>query len=278
MAVYFDTNVFDHLYKKIGCTSADIANLRKKIYGRELSIPLSIHTLDEILLERGARPERRVARTKLTLSLASFRRMVKPIDQLLTDDIRAYAATGEAARPFIDADLQNIISDGLTELIETDGEHLDEEMVEALDAARANEERFALRIQEVAAEVQQFAAPKSAPDFTQYLEVSGPAFATRLAAHAGVLDECVRRGVEGLLGLRSVKMSVGAILSSMEAQAEERAQPQIFDSKDLLQATSAAAVAETFVSDDRRRRGIVSRVPLEDFEVLDLPAFLQKHG
>ena len=46
MAVYLDTNAYDHLYKKIGCTSADIANLRKKIYGRELSIPLFAHMSD----------------------------------------------------------------------------------------------------------------------------------------------------------------------------------------------------------------------------------------
>jgi hypothetical protein len=32
MIAYLDTNVFDHLYKKIGCSSADIANLRKAVY------------------------------------------------------------------------------------------------------------------------------------------------------------------------------------------------------------------------------------------------------
>src|SRR5229473_4247977 len=131
MAAYLDTNVFDHLYKKTGCTSADIANLRKKIYGRELSLPLSIHTLEEILLDRRARPELIVAKVKLTLSLGNFRRMVKPCDQLLTDDIRAYASTGEAARPFIDANLQNVISHGIGELIEIDGEELDEDLIAA---------------------------------------------------------------------------------------------------------------------------------------------------
>ena len=78
MIAYLDTSAFDHLYKKIGCTAADIANLRKKIYGRELSIRPSMHILADILLDRRARPELLVARIKLTLSLASFRQMVKP--------------------------------------------------------------------------------------------------------------------------------------------------------------------------------------------------------
>ena len=120
MIAYLDTNVFDHLYKRIGCTGADIANLRKAIYGRQLSIPLSIHTLEEIMLADKARPEWLVAQVKLTLSIASFRRLVKPCDQLLADDIRAYAARGEADRPYLGADIQNVISAGISELVETD--------------------------------------------------------------------------------------------------------------------------------------------------------------
>ena len=82
MIAYLDNKVFDHLYKKVGCTSADIADLRKAIYGRGLAITLGIHVLEEILLNRRASPQELAARVKLTLSLASIRRMVKPCDQL----------------------------------------------------------------------------------------------------------------------------------------------------------------------------------------------------
>jgi len=56
MIAYLDTNAFDHLYKRIGCTSADIAELRKAVYGRGLSMPIGIHVLEEILLNRRASP------------------------------------------------------------------------------------------------------------------------------------------------------------------------------------------------------------------------------
>lgn len=272
MAAYLDTNVFDHLYKKIGCTSADIANLRKKIYGRELSLPLSIYVLEEILLDRKARPELLVAKIKLTLSLGNFRRMVKPCDQLLTDDIRAYATTGAAARPFIDTELQNIMTDGIAELVESDGEELDEEMIAALEAARSAKERFLDHLRD--------ARPPgpAAVTFEEYFTSAAPAMARSLALSAGVgvAEACAQRGIAGLLELRSVRMSVGASLSSNYARTLEAAPQPGGDSRGLLHAIAAAAVAATFVTDDARLRRILARVPLDDFEVLDLPAFLQK--
>src|SRR5229473_1916111 len=203
MAAYLDTNVFDHLYKKTGCTSADIANLRKKIYGRELSLPLSIHTLEEILLDRRARPELLVAKIKLTLSLGNFRRMVKPCDQLLIDDIQSYASSGEAARPFIDVKLQNIISEGLAALVESDGEELDEDMIAALEEGLVQKEQFL-------SGMQQAQLPRSIPEripFAQYFDMTAQVVAKAFADRAGVLKKCEDRGIGGLLMMRTVGMS-----------------------------------------------------------------------
>src|SRR5689334_12155399 len=127
MIAYFDTQAFNHIYGKIGCTGADIANLRKAIYGRQLTIRLSVHTLEEILLGRKVSPQAFAAQIKLTLSLASARALIKPCQQLLLDDIRSYAARGEADRPFLRGDMQNSVADGIAALVESDGEDLDED-------------------------------------------------------------------------------------------------------------------------------------------------------
>lgn len=276
MAAYLDTNVFDHLYKKIGCTSADIANLRKKIYGRELSIPLSIHTLEEILLDRRARPELLVAKTKLTLSLGSFRRMVKPCDELLRDDIRSYAATGEAARPFIDANLQNIIADGIAELVETDGEERDEEMIAALEEAKRRKETVRASMKAPLESLRQLARSAGETTFEEYFAAGAIPLVERFVERQGVLRECQQRGMDALLRVRSVRMMVGATLSFLYAWTFEQESPVRGDSIDLHHAVSAAGVAETFVTEDRQLRRILARVPIEDFEILDLPAFLQR--
>ncbi|MGO9266003.1 MAG: hypothetical protein ACLQBA_14180 [Candidatus Binataceae bacterium] len=275
MAAYLDSNVFDHLYKKIGCTSTDIANLRKKIYGRELSLLLSIHTLEEILLDRRARPELMVAKTKLTLSLGNFRRMVKPCDQLLTDDIRSHAATGAAARPFIDTDLQNVMTDGIAELVESDGEELDEEMIAALDNAKRRKEGFRAAMKEQLEFIRELAKSAGGVSFDQYFEAGAELFVKKLAERQGVLDECQRRGFDELLHIRSVRMMVGASLSFLYAWTFERQSRNLGDSIDLLHAVSAAAVAETFVTDDAQLRRLLERVPLDNFAVVDLSTFLK---
>ena len=276
MAAYLDTNVFDHLYKKVGCTSSDIANLRKKIYGRALSLPLSIHTLEEILLDRRARPELLVAKIKLTLSLGNFRRMVKPCDQLLADDIRAYAATGTADRPFIDANLQNIISDGIGELIETDGEELDEDLVAALEETKRRKENFRAAISAQLQSLRELTKSAAGTNFAEYFDVGAPTFVEGVLERQGLLSECEQRGIDGLLQIRSVRMMVGESLSYLYGLNLEERSPSLGDSIDMLHAVSAAAVAETFVTDDAPLRQLVERVPLEGFEVLDLPTFLQR--
>jgi len=57
---------------------------------------------------------------------------VKPCDQLIGDDIRNYAANGAPARPFVDVQIQNASTQGIAELVESDGEEFSEEIAEAL--------------------------------------------------------------------------------------------------------------------------------------------------
>jgi hypothetical protein len=277
MVAYLDTNAFDHLYKKIGCTSADIANLRKAIYGRELSLPLSIHTLEEILLARKARPELLVAQSKLTLSLASFRRLVKPCDQLIADDIRAYAERGQAERPYAGADIQNIISDGIGELIETDGEDLDEDMMATLKETRQRKERFAETMRRAHDTIRMVAdPPQDESNFTRCFQDLAPKLAESFADGVGALDACKERGLDGLLEVKSVRMAIGAAVSFVFEDGFAARPPNPADPIDLLHAVSAAAVADTFVTEDKRLRTALARVPLDGFDVLDLPSFLQR--
>jgi hypothetical protein len=267
MIAYLDTSAFDHLYKKIGCTAADIANLRKKIYGRELSIRPSMHILADILLDRRARPELLVARIKLTLSLASFRQMVKPCAQLITDDVRSYAARGTADRPYITADLQNTISDGISELIETDGEELDEDMVAAFEAERSQ----SLRLQEL---LSRKSAGEHHRSLDEYLDTELPRALEACATNAGMIEACRNRGIDGLREVRSIRATMCAVLSLEYERGLDNRGANEDAVPDLRHVPCAAAVADTFVTNDKHLREALSRVPLDKFEVVDLPDFL----
>jgi hypothetical protein len=277
MIAYLDTKGFDRLYGKVGCTSADIADLRKAIYGRDLSITLGIHVLEETLLNRRASPQELVARVKLTLSLASIRRLVKPCDQLLADDIRSYAANGAPARPFVDAQIQNAITQGIGELIESDGEEFSEELAEALADTTQRKERFAQGINATLTEIVSSIETVDIP-FDDFFKLAAPQMAAAFAQRAGVFEGCRDRGIEGLLEIRSIRSAIGSALScSYDLRSGSRT-PALSDPIDYLQAPAAAATAEVFVSDDSRLREALSCVGMDNFRIMNLNEFLAAVG
>jgi hypothetical protein len=275
MIAYLDTKVFDRLYKRIGCTSANIADLRKAVYGRSLSMPIGIHVLEELLLNRHASPQELVARVKLTLSLASIRRMVKPCDQLIADDIRSYAGSAQPARPLAGAEIQNVFTQGIAELIESDGEEFSEEILAALETTRLRRERF---LQAMTNSCRQAAAMLEAMPssiaFDDYFERAAVPMAERFAQRAGTLEACRERGMSGLLQLKSVRAAVGIALSLVYGQALEGWTATADDSGDFLHAPCAAASAEIFVTDDPRIRMAIERVALDGLRIMNLTEFL----
>jgi hypothetical protein len=272
MIAYFDTQAFDHIYKKIGCTSADIANLRKAIYGRRLSIRLSIHTLEEILLGRKVSPQAFAAQIKLTLSLASSRTLVKPCGQLLFDDIRSYAARGVPDRPFLSGDLQNAVADGIAALIESDGEELEDDFIAVLDQARREKQRFAAALEQVRVEAEGISTPPSGwTGFEHYFDAAAVPALEVLAEGAGVADLCRERGLDGLLKIKSARMTLYAALSTSYERTTSA--PGVIATS-LHHAVSAAAVAEAYVTDAAANREL-ARMAIEGLDVTGLPEFVK---
>ena len=273
MIAYFDTQTFDHIYKKVGCTSTDVANLRKAIYGRQLSIRLSIHTLEEILLGRKASPQAFTAQIKLTLSLASSRTLLKPSVQLVLDDIRGYAADGESERPFLAGHTQNTVAEGIAALIESDGEELEEDFLAVLEQVRRERQRFVAML-EYARQMAQTCS-RSSHDyaaFEQYLDAAALPVLEAWTELAGVQAACRERGFDGLLRIKTLRVSLGAVFAGGLAQDA----PSPVDLADVHHAVAAATVAQMYVSDTAANRDLFARIPVADLHIASLPEFLKR--
>jgi hypothetical protein len=118
MVAYLASSAFGHLYRKLDCAAADIGALRKAIYSRTVSIPLGLHNLEEIVLARQASPQAMAAQLRLLLSISNWRVLLKPCGQLLGDDLRAFAASSDPARPSLHGAMQNAVTTGISELLE----------------------------------------------------------------------------------------------------------------------------------------------------------------
>jgi hypothetical protein len=262
MIAYFDTAVFDQLYRKVGCGSADIAALRKAVYGRELSVRLSPHHLEEILLARKASPQALSAQLRQTLSFAGLRSLLKPCEHLLIGDVRDYASRGESGNPFLHGPIQDDYSSGIAELIESDGEEFSDEFRDALEGVR----RAKLRTRALFERLQH--------DVETGTDTLG--LAAAIAETAGVLEACEARGLEGLLQIKTV----GAVVAILMANRED---PSLGSGGPLSDgwhhAIGAAAVGGVFVCGDEPLRATLASLAkarrwVEGCEVTDLAGLL----
>ncbi|HEY2525321.1 MAG TPA: hypothetical protein VGI29_09710 [Candidatus Binataceae bacterium] len=275
MIAYLATSAFGHLYRKIDCTAADIGALRKAVYGRNVSIPLGLHNLEEIVLAQALSPHAMAAQVRLLLSISNWRVLLKPCGRLLADDLRAFGAGAEAPGAFLRGAMQSAVTTGISELLESDGEELNEDFTEALDEARRERETFAADLNQfVTACASRSTPPRESAAFAEYFARKAPEAAAELATRAGAGAECARRGGEALLALRSVRMWVGAALSLACALSAESRTMRAEEASEIAHAVTGAAAADTFVTADARTLAWVGRVAIDGMRAADLKGFL----
>jgi hypothetical protein len=252
MIAYFDTAAFDQIYRKDGCTSADIAALRKAVYGRELTVRLSPHHLEEILLARKASPQALSAQLRQALSIASLRSLLKPCEQLLISDVRDYAAHREASNPFLHGPIQDDYSSGIAELIESDGEEFTEEFRGALAELHRQKINLAALFEraqtKLEAEVDLQAERERS--LVARWDAHAEGLAGAIAEWAGVLELCRARGLGGLLQIGTVRVVVAMLLTKLGGA------PPTFDG--WHHAIGALASGGVFVCCDRRLRAALA--------------------
>ena len=73
--VYLDTNVFDHMYKKVGVSESDLLALDYVVKTGKIFILLSIVNLEEALCALQSCPELAMAELQLILGLTDRRRL-----------------------------------------------------------------------------------------------------------------------------------------------------------------------------------------------------------
>jgi hypothetical protein len=277
MIAYLATSAFGHLYRKIDCTAADVGALRKAIYGRNVSIPLGLHNLEEIVLARALSPHAMAAQVRLLLSISNWRVLLKPCGRLLADDLRAVGAGAQAPGAFLRGAMQNAVTTGVSELLESDGEELNEDFAEALEEARRERETFVADLGEFLTEcATRFAPPRESGAFEEYFASKAPEAAAELAARADAGTECARRGGEAMLTLRSVRMWVGAAMSLACALSAEGRAMRAEEANEIAHAVTGAAAADTFVTAAAHALAWVGRVPIDGMRATDLKGFLME--
>jgi hypothetical protein len=278
MIACLSSSAFGHLYRKIDCTAADIAGLRRAIYGRRVSIPLGLHNLEEMVLAPSASPQARAAQIRMLLSISSPRVLLKPCGQMIVDDMRAFASGSDSPGAFARGAIQNAVSTGISELLESDGEDLNEDFTAALDEVRRERGAFVSELAEFIAECAGRIAASAATDgFEEYCRNQAPAALAALAERAGIGVELQGGAADVDRAPRSIRMWAGAALSLAWAHGVEHIRMRSEDVQEAMHAViGAGAAAGLFVTADGRALKWISRVPIDGFRISTLKDFLAR--
>lgn len=274
MIVYFDTNVFDHLEQRHGVTEWDVFRLRRAIRMEAIQLIFSFLNVEEILFIAESKPERAMAQLKLILELADKRLFVCGQHEIVRNDIRAYAQNRPPKPPFtiltpdMESDILNLMDSPSHH--RKDFDHIVGEARDAKEMFLKGSLKGQKKLRPMAAGI----GVKQYP-FPRYLADNAGWVLEILAKRAGVLSGVKRRGIMGLLKVKSVAVAVGAHLSLLYAHHFDGHAPSSGDSRDTQHPILASA-GQVFVTNDRKLQAVLSRIQTDAFRVINLRTLLDE--
>lgn len=274
MDVYFDTNVYGHIYRlQHGVTVAAVRKLRNVIQDGRLRVFTSYAVIEETNTGRIANLDDVNGCLETIRTIAVLDPIIKHHPDLLEDDIVAYANNEPLPSKF-----QRPLP-GLRDIF---WDHTAKNYA-ALDKAAAETKKmiadFSQEMNNTFNKIRPQAhnikrAGKQQP-FEDYWNEMAPPWAEQVADRLGVLDQLKARGVNGLLDIHSFRLLTTAQLSLSYANTYERTAFSKGNSRDMHHVACASAVP-IFVTHDAQLTKILARMPTNGLEVLELQSLLQR--
>lgn len=266
--VYFDRNVFDRIRRQIYVTDADYLTLRNAIQNENIVIPLSFVLLEETLPVLKTTAFKIQAERQILEGLVYWEMVVNDHVHLLNKDFLAYAQGDPLPSRFITLTLtpDEFFNPSPQQLLELKAEieEIRRQKQDGLASMKEARIRFLERLKF-----------PSTGTFEEYWEAAALPLIEEHAEDLGVLEQCKERGLDGLLELKSVKLYVTWYLSYTFNHFIKGERLLQSDPRDHLHAVSAS-VADIFVTQDSRFARLLKRVPINEFEIIDLQTLLMR--
>lgn len=256
---YFDRNIFDQIDKKRGISDDELSGLRAAVSDERIAILVSFETVQETTY---AAQDTALRGLKLISDFSRAKFPIKPHTELVRDELKSFAEGKERPSPLLFGrfSIDQVIADIQTPTAE---------ILALLEEDKLNKTKLNAELEElVKAEIEviQQNQPRT---FEMYWEQRSPYLAEIFAERAGCLERCRELGMDHVLELRSVRMSIGATLSLLYALIIEGRRVQNGTSRDLQHAGPMSA-ADIVVTDDGELRRLLNRIPMDHLTVVNL--------
>lgn len=273
LSVYFDTNVYDAI-EKGDIPAEEVDALRAGLRRGEIVSHLSFSDVEELLGQWETDRQAAIRRLRVARDLVGFRGMLKQPSDLLKDAILAYANGMPSPAPTLPRHDRRLLA-SLLNRIANGNARLADEVSQVVSTVRARKEEFRHVMMEArdqaSAEWASIPDERRAVTFDEYFAAGATQWAEDFARYHGLADACRERGVGGMLDIRAVRLSVGALMSFtfslIVGDGLRPRQPSRSDYYDLWHAL-LASVADVFVTRDERLAKSLARVPADGFRVV----------
>ncbi|MHC4488696.1 MAG: hypothetical protein ACYSW7_05905 [Planctomycetota bacterium] len=264
--VYFETNVLrDLVENRGGATDKKLPVLRKKISQGRIVIVPSFEVFEELVSVLQLDPTLSKKFCRLYDNLVNWDYCLKPMDQILADDITSFATTGAAACPFNPVDE----SSSFIQSIRANRYVLRKKLLKDLiDKGTAQKRSFAKNVLSVSEQFKPKRNKKASSrkdyesQFLSFWEPGGYAekVAEMLVRNSKESSKIRARGLTEFIKLPTIRLAVGYILHSKYKQVADGAVCKNSDFYDFRHAVIAGAVGN-IVTQDKKLRNAINHVP-----------------
>ena len=256
---YFDRNVFDQIDKSRDVTDDDLGVLREAIRRGKIQILVSFETVQETTQ---ASKDTALRGLKLISEITRAAFPIKPHNELVNDDIQSFAAGKQQPSAFLSGrfSLDSVIKDI---------EESSSEIIALLKDDKNEKDALNAKLRKLVEDERKMLDGQRPRTFKAYWDARSHFYGEGFAYYAGVLEQCKKLGIDRLLKLRSIRVSVGALLSCLYAVMIEGRVVKDGTARDIQHAGPMSA-ADVVVTDDRELRRLMKRIPLDNFSVVTL--------
>ena len=273
--VYFDTTVYDDIAKG-DVAAEDIESVRRLATRGAIRAYPSLMNVEELLGQWDSERGEALRRIKILRDLVGFDNMLKQPRDLLDEAINAYAQWGITPPVTLARHHRDIVARNLDELLRGIAKTNVSNIVADVRALKDGFRRAMTETRDrVLTELKWESRPieeRRAVTFDQFFRNESQPWAEAFADGIGAGDACRRRGLDGLLNVRTVRICVGAQMSLVHSlvfgdglQSRHSGWGEDYD----LWHGLTASVAEIFVTGDHRLAQHLRRVPVANFVVVE---------
>lgn len=255
-----------------GESAEKLSALRAAINEKTLTVLLSTTVLEETLPALNLSPGILRQDLKVIFGLVQKRRMIKSSGDLLTEAVQSYAF--DRRLPDMLTRTPRFLEDFLVK------GRVSRELRGFVDAVVAQGGEFTANFTDTFREARRVGEERNVgtpEDFEELWNVVAPAIAEDWAKHCGLYGRCVKRGMEGLLEVRAIRLYAiyytAWIHSKWFGEQGKPGKVVASEKGDFFHSVQAAA-ADVFVTRDRRLARWLGKIPVGNFEILSLDELL----